>query len=160
MKMIGKILVGIVQLAVILILLIVGLVSVFILGKINQPMELQNAHGMTYRQLIEDRLVGYKQNQKVFHYNTTTGCVIPDVFGLGYGIYLSSLYTYVGVKPESQLADLIPQADFQRGFVPDNVTWQQVPEAWWRTFEKITWFELVDGNTDTIVKACRLSPPK
>jgi hypothetical protein len=160
MKMIGKILVGVIQFVVILILLLVGLASVFILGKINQPMELPNAHGMTYRQLIENRLNGYQQNQEKFHYNTVTGCVVPDVFGLGYAAYLSSWYTFAGLEPKSQMAKMIPPVDFQRGFVPQDISWREAPNAWWITFEKLSWFGLVEGNSHTTVKACKLLAPE
>jgi len=159
MKMIGKILVGVIQFVVILILLMIGLASVFILGKINQPMELPNAHGMTYQQLIEDRLEGYKKNQEIYHYDTMTGCVMPNLFGLGYGVYLSSWYTYAGMNPDSQAAKSILSFDYEQGFVPKNVTLQDIPTAWWLTFQKLSWFALVDGDSSTVVKACRLSPP-
>jgi hypothetical protein len=102
---------------------------------------------------------GYKKNQEIYHYDTMTGCVMPNVFGLGYGMYLSSWYTYAGMNPDSPAAKAIPSFDYEQGFVPKNVSIQNIPAAWWLTFQKLSWFALVDGDSSTVVKACRLSPP-
>lgn len=105
----------------------------FIAYRGNQPMSvLQAPEGMTYWQFMADRLDAAKS-------------VMPSRCGWGMMLSLAALgpiyslvYTDVAIFPQGKLAKFTaPDPDIPKDVA--GAKWQEIPDIWWRTIERLSW---------------------
>lgn len=117
------------QAMVLALLAVVG----FIYFKGNQPMQVaQLPAGMTYWQFMSDRL---EAAQEVEPQHCGVGRLVT--FGVLAPVY-SVVYTDVGLHPGGFL-DRVSQNDPNIPTGVENTPWFDVPDLWWKVFEKISW---------------------
>lgn len=105
----------------------------FIVYRGNQPMQVPEApKGITYFQFMTDRFDAAKTVRPA---RCGTG-MIGSLFALG--PFYATLYTHVAMNPDGFLAKVTaPDPDMPR-FVSD-ARWNETPEIWWATFERLSW---------------------
>ena len=114
-------------------LLTIMAVIMFIAYRGSQPMSVPQApEGMTYWQFMADRLDAAKS-------------VMPSRCGWGMMLSLAALgpiyslvYTDVAIFPQGKLAKFTaPDPDIPKDVA--GAKWQEIPDIWWRTIERLSW---------------------
>lgn len=144
-------------LVLILFLLFVAL-TVKVIDRWNQPMLIPEAHGITYSELIHNRLDGWKYNQKEIG-TSTLRCKTLWGSGIVISFPLQIAYTYVSYYPESKMVSLLDPIDVKNKFIPDPSSEIDIFSRWWWTFEKFSWAIMVEGVSNTPSNLCLLPKP-
>ncbi len=148
---------------ILLVLILVLLVPIgYFAWRAGQPMELPQFNGLTYYQFLEWRKMAYQdlaEQYQVAH---------PDEkvkYGMCFGTALAvdhlsrlphaAFLTLAAIYPNLQKH--IDPRTIQRGFIPQDVTWQTFLSAWWHTFEMEVW-DGVDHDPHGPIAYCRLQP--
>ena len=130
--------------------LIAGLVFVAFVGyKGSQPMQQDGADGMTYWQFMGERIGAIRELPAKCQQMHFTGYLIAVP------IY-PVLYTYVGMFPESFLA----QHTQLHPAIPKNVQLADAPNTWWSLVETVSWDAWVTPHVPQIMSECNLEPPE
>ena len=67
---------------------------------------------------------------------TRANCHRTRLIALAIGLPLyPALYTYLGLYPESSLARHVQPSPL----IPEQITWQEVPETWFRLVQEVSW---------------------
>lgn len=67
---------------------------------------------------------------------TPVNCHRTRLIALALGLPLyPALYTYIGLYPESSLARHVQPSPL----IPQQITWQEVPETWFRLVKEVSW---------------------
>ncbi|NMC84771.1 MAG: hypothetical protein GYA58_05745 [Anaerolineaceae bacterium] len=137
MKFIFGLLAGLVRFVfhAILLAFVLALLAVagFIYFKGNQPMQVaQVPAGMTYWQFMSDRL---DAAQEVEPKRCGVGRLVT--FGVLAPVY-SVVYANIGLHPGGFL-DRISQDDQNIPTGVEDILWHNIPDLWWKVFEKISW---------------------
>jgi len=144
-------------LILILFLLFVAM-TVKVIDRWNQPMLIPEAHGITYSELIHNRLDGWEYNEDIYG-ESANHCKVITISGLSLSFPMQIIYTYAGFNPDSKVINYIDPRDIRAGYIPDNVKITKLLEGWWWVVEKFSWGTYVDGITNSGVELCRLPVP-
>lgn len=142
----------------ILVLLLFIFMGIKIIERWNKPMQIPEAQGMIYGELIHDRLDGWNLNQAIYG-ESTMHCKVLWGGGLLVTFPLQITYTYLSYNPESWIIKLLDSRDIRNGYIPELQP-NNIFASWWWTVEKFTWGILVNGPTGAPTKLCRLSVPQ
>ena len=130
--------------------LIAGLIFVAFVGyKGSQPMQQNGANGMTYWQFMGERISAIRELPAKCQQMHFTGYLIAVP------IY-PVLYTYVGMFPESFLA----QHTQPHPAIPKEVKLIDAPDTWWSLVEIVSWDAWVTPHVPQIMPECNLKPPQ
>lgn len=129
----------------------------------GQPMERMEFHNLTYYRLLSERQDAYDQFAHAYqssHPNVDVKigmCFGVEVFVEGMvGWPHAGFYTMAGLFPS--LKRFINPWDLQRGYVPEDVNYENFLQAWWDTFELFLW-GLIDHVPQGAVAYCRIATP-
>ena len=129
--------------------LVAGLVLVaFVAYKGSQPMQQEGADGMTYWQFVGERIGAIRELPAKCQQMHFTGYV------LAVPLY-PVLYTYVGMFPESFLA----QHTQPHPAIPKDVQLVDAPATWWSLVEIVSWDAWVTPHVPKIMPECSLGLP-
>jgi len=159
--MMKNFLLGILKFIFVAILLIVITFAVWIFVRGSQPLEIAEARGITFWQLIRERWAAYEEiDTYVSELPQYLGCH-NDILRLLPSSFRGSLnYAYACYKPDSNMAEAFR---YWQEAEPDEVLPKvrpvnlvEVPDAFWRYFSRAYWRGLV--TTDNLAGECKLGP--
>jgi hypothetical protein len=146
--MMRDILKGLLKFGLIAILLVVLTFTVWIFVRGAQPLQIREARGITFWQLIRERWSAYKTvDENVSALPQYLGCR-NDIVRLLPSTFRGSLnFAYASYKPESDLAAAFRywEEESPDEILPkvEQVNLIQVPDAFWRYFSRAYWRGLV-----------------
>ena len=155
---IGKVFSCLTKGILILLILSLGLISAKVVSRWNKPMIIPEAHGMSYGELIQNRLDGWNHNQELYG-EPALNCKIITLGGITLSLPAQIIYTYAGYNPDSQVINLIDPRDIRAGYIPQDVKFSNLFESWWWTVEKFSWGLFVEGVEHSAVRQCKLPIP-
>ena len=132
LKMLGRLVNFLVRLVLTLLIVATLTLAGYVAVRSSQPVGLDSVtttsqSEMNYWHYMADRLDASRQ--------TPTNCHRTRLIYLAIALPMyPALYTYVALYPESSLAHHIQPSPL----LPEPVTWQQVPETWWRLVEQVS----------------------
>lgn len=121
--------------------------------RLNQPMVMPEAQGITFRQFYAERYEAYELHQETYKVKNNA-CIVPFLFIATPG----SMY----FAPQYSLSKMYPGSRFDRMVVKDHgyqyaapkydVTWSTLLPATWESFERLMWyFEVLNHSS-----SCRI----
>ena len=135
--------------AILALILIAGLVFVVFVGyKGAQPMQQAEANGMTYWQLMRERIGAIRELPVKCQQMHFTGYLIAvPVYPV--------LYTYVGLFPDSFLA----RHTQPHPAIPQDEQLADAPATWWSLVEIVSWDAWVTPHVPQMIPECNLRVP-
>ncbi len=109
----------------------------------GQPMSMPEFRGRTYYQLMAERRQAYSNlatEYQASHPNKSVNsgaCIFSEIGVEILAVPNSAFYTLAAMYP--RLQGKIDPRDIQNGYLPENVTWQNILPNWWLVFEKFVW---------------------
>ena len=142
-------------------LLVLITFGVWIYYRGTQTLEIPEARGITFWQLIRERWSAWdKTNAKVSALPQYAGCHNNITTLLWVNLRSTFNYTYASLKPDSKLAEAFHYWETKQ---PDpilpvvaTIPWQKAPDAFWNYFSRAYWRGLV--NADALAGECQLGP--
>jgi hypothetical protein len=159
--MMRNFLLGLVKFLLIAILLLVVTFTVWIYVRGAQPLQIREARGITFWQLIQERWAAYKAvDERVSALPQYLGCRNDILRLLPSSLRGSFNFAYASYKPESDLAAAFRywEEEAPDEILPkvEQVSLVQVPDAFWRYFSRAYWRGLV--SLDYLAGECQLGP--
>ena len=158
LKFVGSLISWIFKGVLILVLILFVAMGIKIIERWNQPMQIPEAQGMIYSQLIKNRLDGWNRNQDRYG-ESIMHCKVITIGGLALSIPVQIIYTYVGINPDSEMLLYIDPNDIQANYLPANASILTLANSWWWVLEKFSWGTLVIGVAHSSTSVCRLPIP-
>ncbi len=154
-------LLGLLKFILIAALLLVLTFAVWIYVRGAQPLEIQEARGITFWQLIRERWMAFKAvDRRVSALPQYLGCRNDILRLLPSTMRGSFNFAYASYKPASDLAEAFRYWEEE---TPDEilprvsqVNLVQIPDAFWRYFSRAYWRGLV--SLDNLAGECQLGP--
>ena len=142
-------------------LLVLITFSVWIYFRGTQPIELPDARGITFWQLIQERRVAWgNANAKVSAQPQYTGCRDNVTAFFLMNLRSAFNYTYASLNPNSKLAQAFHYWEVRQPDpilpVVETIAWHQAPDAFWEYFSRAYWRGLV--SVDALASECQLGP--
>lgn len=120
--------------------------------RLNQPMTMPEAQGITFRQFYAERHDAYELHQET--YGVKNGaCTKTQVLATLGGFYFAPQYALSKMFPGSWFDRMVAKDDGYQFSAPKyDVTWANLLPATWESFERYQWRHAVDIN----VYGCRI----
>jgi hypothetical protein len=157
----GRLLIELLKIILITALLLVLTFGVWIFYGGLQPMEIEDARGITFWQFIRERWVRYQLvDARIEAQPQYRGCRNDIWYFLPINLKGAFNYAYASFRPESNLAEAFRYWEDEK---PDpvlptleTVNIAGVPEVFWKYFERAYWRGLV--TIDNLAGECALGP--
>ena len=135
--------------------------SVWIYFRGTQPIELPEARGITFWQLIQERWAAWgTANAKVSAQPQYAGCRNNITAFFLVNLRSAFDFTYASLNPDSKLAQAFHYWEVRQSDpvlpVVETIAWHQAPDAFWKYFLRAYWRGLV--SIDTLTGECQLGP--
>ena len=142
-------------------LLVLITFSVWFYFRGTQPIELPEARGVTFWQMIQERWTAWgNANTRVSSQPQYAGCRNNITAFFLVNLRSAYNYTYASLNPNSKLAQAFHYWEVRQ---PDpvlpaveTIAWLQAPDAFWNYFSRAYWRGLV--SVDTLAGECQLGP--
>jgi len=142
-------------------LLVLITFGVWIYFRGTQPMELPEARGITFWQLIQERSDAWgKANARVSAQPQYAGCRNNITAFFWMNLRSAFNYTYASLNPNSKMTEAFHYWEVHQPDpilpVVETILWHQAPDAFWKYFSRAYWRGLV--SIDGLAGECQLGP--
>jgi hypothetical protein len=126
----------------------------------SQPMSMPEFGGLSYYELLSERRLAYNNLAKKYQASHPSievnhnACFITEILTEVIEIPMSGYYALSEMYPVMQKT--IDPQDIRNGYLPANVTWENLLPSAWKVYEKFVWGS-IEHIPEGPVPYCRIS---